>query len=70
MEMVARSSFKDLTNDEMNQIQGGLGPIFWTCVGIVAGMVVDGVIISTTGKSGGEWVSTGINAGVKWVTGR
>jgi len=68
MEMVTRSSFKELTNDEMHQIQGGLGPIFWTGVGVVAGMVVDGVIISTTGKSGGEWVATGIKAGFKWIT--
>lgn len=52
----------------MHQIQGGLGPIFWTGVGVVDGMVVDGVIISTTGKSGGEWVATGIKAGFKWIT--
>ena len=63
MEMAKNNAFVDLSDNEMMQVDGGLG--FWA--GLAVGFCVDGVVIALTSKSCGEWVATGIKAGTAWV---
>ncbi len=36
MEMIKTTGFCDMTNDELQNIDGGIGPTFWIVVGAVA----------------------------------
>ena len=69
MEMIKNNNFIDLSNEELERVDGGLDPIFWAGVGVglLVSWAVDGTLIATTGKSGSEWVSTGIKAGFNWI---
>lgn len=69
MEMVKNNNFVDLSNEELERVEGGFDPIFWAGVGIgvLASWAVDGTLIATTGKSGSEWVSIGLKSAFKWV---
>ena len=60
-------AFEALDNREMMEVDGGIGFIAGLAIGVVVGAVCDGICISATGKSMGEWASTGINAAVNWV---
>lgn len=54
--------FDELCQEEEMNVEGGLGPIFWTIVGVVTGWVLDGVLESKTGKSGSEHVADAISS--------
>lgn len=54
MEKVLNNEFCEMSQEEMENIDGG----FWGA--FLAGAVVDGVVIAATGKSCGEWAAKGI----------
>jgi len=61
--LVLAGNFRELSHDELYEVNGGIGFIGGLVIGVAVSWVADGILLSTTGKSGGEWVSTGINAG-------
>lgn len=61
MENALKNGFCELSQDEMNDIDGGIGFIAGCVIGAVGAWVVDGTVEAFTGKSVGSWIATGIN---------
>jgi lactobin A/cerein 7B family class IIb bacteriocin len=54
--------FDDLTQDQIMSVNGGAIPfVVGIGIGVVVSWVADGVLIATTGKSGGEWIGLALN---------
>lgn len=64
--VLTKKDFQELSANEMQTVNGGAGPVVWLVAGMIVGYIVDGLVINTTGKSVGEWVSTGINWTKSW----
>ncbi|MBZ4647223.1 MAG: hypothetical protein PWR27_1945 [Petroclostridium sp.] len=60
--LVLNNNFVELNHDEMDSVNGGVGFVAGLAIGVAVGWVADGILKSTTGKSGGDWVATGIDA--------
>ncbi len=54
------TNFTELSMNELEAIDGGIGFILGCVIGAVGAWVVDGVVDYTTGRSCGEWVSYGL----------
>ena len=54
--------FTELKREEIVDINGGVGFVAGLAIGVAVGWVADGILTASTGKSGGEWVATGINS--------
>jgi len=68
MEMVLNNNdFEELNQTEMMEADGGIGFLAGLAIGFVCTVVIDGVVIATTGKSCGEWTAEGIHEGVEWI---
>lgn len=63
MELALKNGFNEMSQDDMEVVDGGLGVVAGIAIGCAVGWVVDGTVEAFTGKSVGGWVSTGIN----WV---
>ena len=61
MEMVMSNGFAELSADEMNEVDGGVGFIAGIVIGCAVGYIVDGGVEYFTGKSVGSWISTGLH---------
>ncbi|NLP47073.1 MAG: hypothetical protein GX347_08560 [Epulopiscium sp.] len=61
MEVIFNNGFYEMSEEEMQTIDGGLGFVAGTIIGAGAAWVVDGAVEAFTGKSIGGWVATGIN---------
>ena len=59
MEMTLNKGFEVLDPQEMMEVDGG-SFVAGLAIGIVVGWVVDGALKATTGKSGSDWVASGI----------
>ncbi|WP_313130598.1 hypothetical protein [Anaerocolumna sp.] len=59
--------FDVMTQDQIMNVEGGVGFAVGVGIGIVAGWVADGILDATTGKTGSEYVSDAISAGAKNV---
>lgn len=54
--------FNELTQDQTMDVEGGVIPfVVGLGIGVGVAWVADGILIATTGKSGGEWVAEVIN---------
>lgn len=58
--LVMPSHYVELDKEEMSYVNGGLGPVTWFFLGIVAGCatgwIADGAVTATTGKSIAEHI--------------
>ena len=62
MELALNNGFEEMTQDEMEFTDGGIGFIAGCVIGAIGAWVVDGCVEAFTGKSVGSWIATGINA--------
>ena len=68
MEMVKTYGFCEISNDDLESVNGGAVPfLVGLGIGVLASWAADGILLATTGKSGADWVSTGIKAGYNWI---
>lgn len=59
--MLGNNDLVELTQDQDMDVDGGVGLIVGVVIGLGVAWVADGILIATTGKSGGEWVATVLN---------
>lgn len=58
MSMVLNNGFCEMTENEMMELEGGLGTIAGIAVGVAVGWVADALLMGATGKSGSELLSS------------
>lgn len=58
--------FKEMNQEELAQVNGGIGFVAGCVIGAVGAWVVDGTVEAFTGKSVGGWIATGINKVRGW----
>ena len=61
MEAMLNNGFYEMSEEELQVVDGGIGFVAGCVIGAVGAWVVDGAVEAFTGKSVGGWVATGIN---------
>lgn len=60
MEMTLSNGFCEVSEEEMNNIEGGLGTVGSIVAGCIAAWAIDGACEAYTGKTVSGWIATGL----------
>jgi len=53
--MNTENNFTVLTCNEMEEVNGGVGPVFWTCVGLGVFLVISAGVSAFNGYQEAKW---------------
>ena len=61
MEMILNNDFVEITENESQEVEGGIAPVIVFFAGVAAGYLIDGGVKHYTGKSCADWVDEGLS---------
>lgn len=57
MELAMKNGFNEMSQNEMELVDGGVAPVVAFLGGMAIGYIVDGVVQGVTGRSVGGWIA-------------